>query len=330
MLHIHNGESSAETLKRSRLLGKHFAFRDALIAGPTPAGVEGADWLELRARHLSDSYGVDQAKCARDLLQQEELLASCSQHDEVVLWFEYDLFCQTNLLYLLNRLSQIQLGNTTLSLICIGEFPGIMAFRGLGQLTTEQLAGLFPVRKQVTLQQLNLAASAWAAYRADDPTTIETLLESDTSALPFVAPALRSHLTRFPSVANGLGCIEQRGLELITGGLREFADLFPAFGDAEPQFGLGDFQFWLALRNLADAKRPLLTMTHAATAGQPLNSEALRQTHIELTPAGKAVMNGKDDFIRMNEIDYWFGGVHLIGEGKIWRWNQTAQRLVHE
>lgn len=328
MLHIHNGESSAEILRQSGLPGEHFAFREALISGPTPAGVEGAAWLSLRAKHLSDSYGVEPAKCERELLEQEELLANCSRQDEVVLWFEHDLFCQTNLLYLLNRLSQTEPGNTILSLICIGEFPGIIAFRGLGQLTIEQLAGLFPARQQVTSLQLNLAASAWAAYRAADPTRIASLLESDTSALPFVAPALRSHLTRFPSVANGLGRIEQHGLELITGGLRKFADLFSAFGKAEPEFGLGDFQFWLALRNLAKAQKPLLTMSHVALAGNALNSEALRETHIELTPAGAAILNGKDDFIRMNGIDLWLGGVHLTNEGKIWRWNEKEQRLV--
>jgi hypothetical protein len=330
MLHIHNGESSAEILRRSQLPGEHFAFRDALLCGPAPEGVEGGDWLELRARHLSEFYGVSQPECKRDLLQQEERLASCSQHDEVVLWFEFDLFCQTNLLYLLNRFAETQPNNTTLSLICIGEFPGEELFRGLGQLTTGQLAGLFPAREQVTSQQLNLAASAWAAYRAANPTKIEALLESDISALPFVAPALKSHLTRFPSVANGLGRIEQRALELITGGLREFGDLFATFGKAEAEFGLGDFQFWLALRNLANAREPLLTMTHAAMAGQALNSEALRQTHVELTPTGESILKGEDDYIRTNGIDLWLGGVHLMSAAKVWRWNETARRLVYE
>lgn len=329
MLHIHNGESSAETLKRSRLPGEHFAFRDALLCGPAPEGIEGAEWLELRAGHLSEFYGVSQPQCRQDLRQQEELLASCSQHDEVVLWFEFDLFCQTNLLYLLNRFAETQ-PNTTLSLICIGEFPGEESFRGLGQLTTDQLAGLFPAREQVTARQLDLAASAWAAYRAVNPTKIEALLESDVSALPFVAPALKNHLTRFPSVANGLGRIEQRALELITGGLREFGDLFATFGNAEAEFGLGDFQFWLALRNLANAREPLLTMTHAAMAGQALNFEALRQTHVELTPTGESILQGEDDYIRMNGIDLWLGGVHLLSDGKIWRWNETTQRLVYE
>src|SRR5712691_9102856 len=92
MLHIHNGESSANTLKQSTIRGEQFAFRDALIAGPTPGGLTSEDWRRVRTQHLSDAYGVDSQECERDLLLQEKTLASFPDHEEVVLWFEYDLF----------------------------------------------------------------------------------------------------------------------------------------------------------------------------------------------------------------------------------------------
>ena len=95
MLHIHNGDSSANIAKQSSLPGEHFAWREALIEGPTPAGLEGEEWRRVRARHLSEAYGVDFQECERGLLAQENKLAAFSDHDEVVLWFEHDLFCQT-------------------------------------------------------------------------------------------------------------------------------------------------------------------------------------------------------------------------------------------
>src|SRR6185436_19104206 len=102
MLHIHNGDSSAETLRQSALPGEHFAFREALIEGPTPAGVTGEEWYKLRSSHLADFYGPDLTETENELRKQEQQLASFAEHDEVILWFEHDLFCQTNLLYLLN------------------------------------------------------------------------------------------------------------------------------------------------------------------------------------------------------------------------------------
>ena len=166
MLHIHNGESSANTLKQSAIKGEQFAFRDALIAGPTPGGLTSEDWRRVRTQHLSDAYGVDSQECERDLLLQEKTLVSFPDHEEIVLWFEYDLFCQVNLIYLLDWFAQRSLGKTKLSLICIGEFPGKANFRGLGELTADQLASLFDSRHEVTTAEMALAAALQAGRLA--------------------------------------------------------------------------------------------------------------------------------------------------------------------
>src|SRR6266446_4636393 len=105
MLHIHNGESSMNTARQS-IPGEHFAFREALIDGPTPSGVEDHDWRKLRAAHLSAAYGLEQQECEQELQRQDETLSRYTAHDEVILWFEHDLFCQVNLIYLLNWFAQ--------------------------------------------------------------------------------------------------------------------------------------------------------------------------------------------------------------------------------
>jgi hypothetical protein len=110
MLHIHNGDCSADTARQSSLAGEHFAWRESLITGPTPSGLSDNEWRRIRSKHLSEAYGVDVKECERGLSSQEETLASFAQHEEVVLWFELDLFCQVHLIYLLNWFSQHDLG----------------------------------------------------------------------------------------------------------------------------------------------------------------------------------------------------------------------------
>ena len=95
-----------------------------------------------------------------------DALATFSEHDEVVLWFEQDLFCQVHLTYLLNWFASRGLGYTRLTLICVDEFPGVQIFHGLGQLNENQLLSLFPQRRETTKQQLELASTAWQAYCA--------------------------------------------------------------------------------------------------------------------------------------------------------------------
>ncbi len=196
MLHIHNGDSAANTAKQSALAGRHIAWRESLITGPTPAGLSATEWRHVRAKHLSQAYGVDEKECERDLLTQEQMLASSTQHEEVVLWFEHDLYCQVHLLYLLHWFSQHDAGKTRLSLICIGEFPGIANFHGLGELNAEQLASLFPARKQLTSQELNLASLAWQDYCSEDPESLADILHADTAALPFLRAALSAHIVK--------------------------------------------------------------------------------------------------------------------------------------
>lgn len=329
MLHIHNGDSSADIARQSSLPGEHFAWREALIEGPTPAGITRQEWRRLRARHLTGFYGVDPGETESELRIQEDKLASYPEHDEVILWFEHDLFCQTNLLYLLSWFGERNLGNTRLSLICVGEFPGLQNFRGLGELSSEQMASLFDNRHEVSATEKTLARAAWQAYCSPDPTAIQTLLETDASALPFLKPALQLHIERFPFVRNGLGRIENRVLEFIHDGVLRFVDLFPCFGDAEPTYGFGDAQFWNTLRRMSEAQEPLLNIKNGKASDPKLTSDNVHQMSFEITEAGKAVLNSQADFVEMNGIDTWLGGVHLLGRTDLWRWDDQAQKLTY-
>src|SRR6266403_2317631 len=209
MLHVHNGDSAAGTAMKSDIPGEHLAWREALVCGPTPGNLSIDEFCQLRAQHLADAYGANLERAERELRAQEETLARLSDHEEVVLWFEHDLFCQVQLIYLLHRFAQSERGQTRLSLICISEFPGVAGFRGFGELSEEQLAALFPQRQEITRPQLDLGSKAWRAYSAADAARLIALLDSDTSALPFLKGALRKHLQRFPSTGNGLGRIER-------------------------------------------------------------------------------------------------------------------------
>jgi hypothetical protein len=327
MLHIHNGDSSAKTAKESSIPGEHLAFRESLITGPAPADASVDEWRRIRAQHLSESYGIDLEECGRSLLDQEIKLASASDYDEVVLWFEHDLFCQINLLYLLNWFAQRELGKTKLSLICIGEFPGKQNFRGLGELNAEEMASLFPDRQEVTSAQMKLGEVAWQAYCSPDPTGIKEVVDSDTSLLPFLGSALQAHLRRFPSTLNGLGRIEETALKLIKDGARTFIELFPQFVDAEPVYGLGDAQLWLALKQVSIGRQPLLKIENGKEGGVSLTPAIVGEAEFEITAAGDSVLRGEADAVELNGIDLWLGGVHLV-PNNLWRWDETPGAMV--
>ena len=327
MLHIHNGDSTAGTARQANIPGEHLAWREALVCGPAPGNLSEAEFLNARAEHLAAAYGVDVEKSKAELRAQHDALKNFSDHEEVVLWFEHDLFCQVQLIYLLNWFSGRELGKTNLSLICIDKFPGIEDFRGLGQLNEQQLTSLFPTRRKIASSQLNLGSKAWQAYGSSSPTEIESLLKSDTGALPFLGAALTKHLERFPSVRNGLGRVANISLELLANGNRDFKSLFSAFGRREPLYGFGDAQLFVELKGLANAARPLLTMSNGKDSN-PMDAHHLLNTSFEITEEGQSVRNGVRDFARLNRIDFWLGGVHLRSEEADWRWDEVAHKLA--
>jgi hypothetical protein len=326
MLHIHNGDSSAGTARDAQIPGDHIAWREALVCGPAPSGLTEREFIEVRASHLANAYSVPVEKCRAELYAMHDALAGFPDHDEVVLWFEHDLFCQVQLIYLLNWFAGREIGQTKLSLICIDEFPGVKGFHGLGQLNQEQLASLWPERQEVTARQLEVGTKAWRAYSSDDARSLISLLREDVSALPFLRNALERHLERFPSTHNGLGRVENTSLALIAAGRRKFSSLFPAFTRRQPDYGFGDAQLYRAIQRLTAAPSPLLTERNGHH--RRMDCAGIFLSAFEITERGQAAIAGAEDFVAKNGIDLWLGGIHLQGREAAWRWDEEHQQLL--
>ena len=70
MLHIHNGDSTAGTAKKTAIPGEHLAWREALVCGPAPGGLSEDEFRRVRVAHLVAAYGVNPEKCERELREQ--------------------------------------------------------------------------------------------------------------------------------------------------------------------------------------------------------------------------------------------------------------------
>lgn len=161
-----------------------------------------------------------------------------------------------------------------------------------------------------------------------DPLSLQALLADNTSALPYLGNALLQHLTRYPALRNGLGHVENKALELIGSGYNEFGLLFHEFGAAEPIYGLGDAQFYNDLQRMINIPKPLLTTDNITQLCPAPDAQPAARIFFKLTLQGVAVMEGKADFIELNGIDLWLGGVHLFGKENLWRWDERNKVLV--
>lgn len=293
VIHIHNGDVVAQLAKRAEIPGDHVAFRESLVTGPVTPG---DDWIETRANTLAVAFGEDLLRVRTSLVEQEQLLDAAASRDEVVLWFEHDLFCLSHLLYMFERL-----GTAKLSLVWCPT--------PLGQFEERDLFLRYESRGAVTPMMLKAARAAWRAYTAPEPDELNAIISRDSVDFPFLREGLTLHASRFPSTQNGLGVIEQRILTVLSAGAMEFVSLFPQVDTDPPRFGFGDAQVMVTLRELAAAAVPLILMSGNAP-----------KTIFSITPAGENVLAGAVDDCAINDPDAWLGGVHLTKEN-LWRWD---------
>ena len=329
MLHVHCGDSSANALRASDVPGEVIVWCDPVVEGPTPVGLGEDEWRAVRARYLAAGEPGKGEGCRKWLAQQDEAIAQFREYGEVVLWFDACLFDQTILVRLLDWFGARDLGRTKLSLICIGAFPGFERFRGLGELTGEQLASLLPLRQEVTPAQLALASEAWAAYGSADPIAIEALTVKDTSALPFLHAALLRHLERFPSVRNGLSRLEDEVLDAVAGGRTRLDEIFREVSDKEERPFFGDTTVWAVLADLARGAQPLVTADGPSALPRWWTPAVdLGAWTVRATDAGRQVLAGKADWVALRGIDRWIAGVHLSGSDAVWRYDDERGKLV--
>jgi RNA polymerase sigma factor (sigma-70 family) len=332
LLHIVDGESVAGTFRESSIPGEVLIYGDLLYEGPTPAGLTNGTWNEIRARFYSDA-GYTSMEDARAMqLGWEHTLKRCLGAEEVVLWTDHRLTDQLILLRVLDWLSRKGPTAARTSLISVGRYPAIDNFITLGQLNSHQLASLADTRLGITDAQFSLAQMAWDAFCSPDPRHLEKVMESDTSSLPFLKNALHRHLQQFPSSENGLSRTEHEALSILhERATMSAVQLFIAVQRSEELLFMGDTSFYRLLIGMASGTHAVVEVpdtTDLKLGERNPVFESWTHSPVRITETGLRVLSGQDDYVRLNGIDRWLGGVHLAGTQAAWRWNKGALRLI--
>ncbi len=331
VLHVTNGDGAANLLKASSLEGDVLAWRDPMHHGPFPAGADLRELSTIRGRYLAGP-DLPEADVVRDFELRNAHFLGASRYDEVVLWFEHDLLDQLQILQILDLVALELTKPRQLSLVCIDRFEGVEGFRGLGQLTPDQVSTLWPGREAVSDAQVELASAGWAAFRSDDPRNLEHFLAGDLTALPFLAKALQRYLEEFPGADTGLSRTECQILDMVAKGVQGPVDLFVQNMDLEAVLFIGDWTTFSRIADLCSEPNPLLLCAPGGVFRHPPSEDFSRKAFAEqvlsLTPEGRDVQSGARSARPLRSRDEWLGGVHLNSSGPMWVWDRTEQKLT--
>lgn len=315
-LHIRCGSDVMHKLATAGFDGDFLSFADPYVQGPVPTTGSLEQFIAVRAEFLAAAGFVTYDVALARLTQDYAALERAHDYPRVLLWLEHDSYDQLILAKLLHFFSDVAKRPARLRVICVTHFPGVKRFNGIGQLPPEALRVLWGQFADVTQAQLSLGHQAWMAITAPTPEGLRDLIATGTPALPTLAPALERHAQELPSVENGLSLTEHLTLKILADkGEMNAARLFGWYTNHyEPLTFLGDSGYWYVLSSLAQAQHPALRLDKQGS--EP------KDWRVALTPIGKQLLNHQVDWLTLNAVHRWIGGVQIDSQAtSTWRFD---------
>mgnify|MGYP001790871544 FL=1 len=254
LLHITNGDSFTSKLKTLDLKGDIITWREMLCEGKTLCNVGSESFWKTRFEFLNKNYKISKSWFVEKTLKEYRSLCNHKQQDHIVLWFEYDLFCQINMLAVLSWLKTHR-RHAEISLVCSGKEDDSDRLYALNDLSDEKLLNLYENRLTLSQDDIEFADYVWQLYCSDNPIRLENVITHNPFQFKYLADALKAHLRRYPTIKNGLNALENKVLSTVENkNLESRPELLKTLLGNQGYYGFGDSQYERIISTL----RPLI------------------------------------------------------------------------
>ena len=349
MLHIVNGDSTADAIRSSGVLkpldpvlnatrdpDDVVAWKDVLYEGPVRAGLSPVNLAHERCQFIA-SRGWEPYITARgDFGRRDSAIASTKRQDEVIFWFENDLYDVLQLVQALDRLAARRPEGTRFSWILVDKRPDAPGAHGFGQLGTDAVERLLASRQPVPDPAWMEARRVWKAFIGDDPASLGAVAGDERLTIPYLRDGMMRLLAEFPDRSSGLSRSERQVLDAVNAGSVTPASVFERVQATEPRPFLGDQQVWDRLDWFATSSPALIVRGDGQPWVSPVvdlmsldepDMAAFHAQTLRLTETGGAVLGGRTDWLTLRPHTRWIGGYEIPTTGS-WRYDVETAHLV--
>ena len=301
-LHITNGSHLTNVLNELNIQGVKLTWQELLCEGPTTEKVGSELFLETRKSFFTQFYNID---LDIEFIKSElDKFNDSENYSEIVLWFEYDLFCHINMIAIISLIQQKKM-NLPLHLVCSGRIEGSKNLMGLSELSPEQLLNHYKNKVLLNKDDIDIATTVWGIYCGVDHTLLKPFIVKPSS-FKYLSNCLKAHLERFPDSVDGLSILERNILQIIV--KHSITSKHHLLGYAlnyQGFYGYGDLQLERIINQLS--------MFYSVTEGE-----------IELNRKGHEALLGHHNFALEIDNDMMYGGVKKIA----FQFNKSKNKLV--
>jgi len=290
-LHISISDSLSESILELNLEGEIVVWREILCEGPTTFQLGTPEFIAPRTQFLSENYQVSARDYKEQFLSELEKLGDLKFYEEVILWFEFDLFSHINMLAAISHLTENKI-DIPIYLVCSKKVKGEKENIPLSNLPLKILQKHYEQRIHLNQDDLEMANLMWQLYNGENPQKLKNLIKIETN-FEYLSSCIRAHIERFPNAITGLNALEKNILRLInTHNITSINQLLGYSLEYQGYYGYIDIQMERVINKLQSFYE-------------------VKEHKIELTPEGNEALNASRNFYRVLKSDEFLGGVKM-------------------
>ncbi|HMF71736.1 MAG TPA: hypothetical protein VK616_09690 [Flavitalea sp.] len=234
---ILNGDSLACSFPDTKIEGNIIVVREGLIDGNL-SGDNLQDFWQSRAKYM----GLTEAEYRDNVIIEFEKLMNAPDSSEFNLWFEYDLFCQVNMWFVISIINNLSIKKKVHAVYTSYlDRTSKQFWNGFGPANSSELTICFADRILLSNADLQLGQDLWTAYKSENLEELIRLAKNQSSAFPYLQEVIKAHIDRFPKDGK-MGRPEKVIEDIIQNGTTDFNKVFKEFWNRESIYGFGDTQ----------------------------------------------------------------------------------------
>ncbi len=289
-LHLVNGDSLAEQMKALKLPGDLVIWRELLCEGRTLQEIN-SDFFKVRKKFLKQAYGISAEEYEKRFISEVKKLKNLKAYDNIVLWFEFDLFCHINMLAAISLITEKD-ASIPISLVCSKKLKGEKEFLPLSQLDRKDLKNHFDNRINLNKEDLQIANLIWELYCSENPIKLKPQIKVNTN-FEYLSSCIRAHIERFPNSITGINSLEMNLLKLIDNhDIKNENHLLGYALQYQGYYGYSDTQ----MQRLMDKMKIFFEKSN---------------DRINLSEKGNLALEGKKNFYRELKNEEYLGGAKM-------------------
>ena len=240
---ILNGDSLAYSFPDAKIEGNIIVIREALIDGEL-SGDNLQDFWQSRANDMK----ITETEYYNSVVKEFEKIINAPDHSEFNLWFEYDLFCQVNMWFVISIINSLPITKNVFAVYTSYlDKTSKQFWNGFGPANSDDLKVCYANRVALSDADMNFGQELWKAYKNGNHDELTNLSQHQSLAFPYIQEVVKAHVDRFPK--DGTKGRPEKVIEDITKNIStDFNEVFKEFWNRESIYGFGDTQ----LKNLYD------------------------------------------------------------------------------